>query len=144
MRIGELATQAQVNIQTLRFYEREALLRAPLRSASGYRSYELSDLEQVRFIRKCQGLGFTLREIRQLIHLHSGLARARGTVAMKPDAVRGIVDLASERLIVIDEKIHALHSMRDQLTALVDSLTNTSPAVCPASQRKVKKKQDCP
>jgi DNA-binding transcriptional MerR regulator len=59
VRIGELATQAQVNIQTLRFYERKALLRAPLRSASGYRSYELSDLEQVRFIRNCQGLGFT-------------------------------------------------------------------------------------
>jgi len=50
MRIGELARHAEVNIQTLRFYEREGLLPAPLRSGSGYRIYEISDLERVRFI----------------------------------------------------------------------------------------------
>src|SRR5271165_6959995 len=60
MRIGELAERAEVNIQTLRFYEREGLIPPPERTASGYRSYALSDLERVRFIRICQGLGFTL------------------------------------------------------------------------------------
>jgi DNA-binding transcriptional MerR regulator len=49
-----------VNIQTLRFYEREGLLRPPARTVSGYRSYTDSALERVRFIRLCQGLGFTL------------------------------------------------------------------------------------
>jgi MerR family copper efflux transcriptional regulator len=141
MRIGELARHAAVNIQTLRFYEREGLLRAPVRSASGYRSYEVGDLERVRFIRNCQGLGFTLREIEQLIHLHDGLSRSRGIVAMKPAGVREIVDLANERLIVIDEKIRTLNSMRAELISLVDTLTNTSPAVCPASRPKAGKQK---
>jgi MerR family copper efflux transcriptional regulator len=136
MRIGELARHAEVNIQTLRFYEREGLLPAPLRSGSGYRIYEISDLERVRFIRNCQGLGFTLREIQQLIHLHSGLSRSRRAVAMKPVPVLEIIELANERLLVIDEKIRALNSMRGELITLVNTLTNTSPAVCLASRQK--------
>ena len=136
MRIGELARHAEVNIQTLRFYEREGLLPAPLRSGSGYRIYEISDLERVRFIRNCQGLGFTLREIQQLIHLHSGLSRTRRAVAMKPVPVLEIIELANERLLVIDEKIRALNSMRGELITLVNTLTNTSPAVCLASRQK--------
>jgi len=136
MRIGELARHAEVNIQTLRFYEREGLLPAPLRSGSGYRIYEISDLERVRFIRNCQGLGFTLREIQQLIHLHSGLSRTRRAVAMKPVPVQEIIELANERLLAIDEKIRALNSMRDELITLVNTLANTSPAVCLASRQK--------
>jgi|SRR5580698_512160 MerR family copper efflux transcriptional regulator len=136
MRIGELARHAEVNIQTLRFYEREGLLPAPLRSGSGYRIYEISDLERVRFIRNCQGLGFTLREIQQLIHLHSGLSRSRRAVAMKPVPVLEIIELANERMLVIDEKIRALNSMRDELITLVNTLANTSPAVCLASRQK--------
>ena len=136
MRIGELARHAEVNIQTLRFYEREGLLPAPLRSGSGYRIYEISDLERVRFIRNCQGLGFTLREIQQLIHLHSGLSRTRRAVAMKPVPVQEIIELANERLLAIDEKIRALNSMRDELITLINTLTNTSPAVCLASRQK--------
>ena len=136
MRIGELARHAEVNIQTLRFYEREGLLPAPLRSGSGYRIYEISDLERVRFIRNCQGLGFTLREIQQLIHLHSGLSRSLRAVAMKPVPVLEIIELANERMLVIDEKIRALNSMRDELITLVNTLANTSPAVCLASRQK--------
>jgi MerR family copper efflux transcriptional regulator len=136
MRIGELARHAEVNIQTLRFYEREGLLPAPLRSGSGYRIYEISDLERVRFIRNCQGLGFTLREIQQLIHLHSGLSRSRRAVAMKPVPVLEIIELANERMLFIDEKIRALNSMRDELITLVNTLANTSPAVCLASRQK--------
>jgi MerR family copper efflux transcriptional regulator len=59
MRIGELAAKAEVNIQTLHFYEREGLLLPPVRTTSGYRSYAERDLERFRFIRLCQGLGFT-------------------------------------------------------------------------------------
>jgi MerR family copper efflux transcriptional regulator len=84
MRIGELAARATVNVQTLRFYEREGLLRPPERTASGYRSYSESDLERVRFIRLCQGLGFTLREIQQLLILHKRVADYQGTMKMRP------------------------------------------------------------
>ena len=70
MRIGELSRTARVSIQTLRFYEREKLLREPPRTPGGYRSYEEQDLARVRFIRDAQELGFTLKEIRELVKIH--------------------------------------------------------------------------
>lgn len=133
MRIGELAARAEVNIQTLRFYEREGLLRPPVRTASGYRSYTESDLERLHFIRLCQGLGFSLREIQQLIHLHSNLSEYRGTTVMEPGGVKEIVEMANERLAVIDEKVRALHAMRAELTALVEALDSDSPEACPVA-----------
>jgi MerR family transcriptional regulator, copper efflux regulator len=133
MRIGELAARADVNIQTLRFYEREGLLRPPARTASGYRSYLENDLERVRFIRLCQGLGFTLREIEQLLVLHKSVAEHRGAVTMKPSAVREIVAMAKERLELIDEKLTALRSMRAELTALVGALSGDSAGTCPVA-----------
>jgi DNA-binding transcriptional MerR regulator len=139
MRIGELATRADVNIQTLRFYEREGLLRPPARTVSGYRSYTDSDLEQVRFIRLCQGLGFSLREIQHLLILHKNVTEYRGTVKMKPSAVREIVTMANERLELIDEKLMALNSMRADLTALVAALISDSSGSCPVSTNPRKK-----
>ena len=139
MRIGELAARAAVNIQTLRFYEREGLLRPPARTASGYRSYVDSDLERVRFIRLCQGLGFTLREIQHLLILHKSVTEYRGTVKMKPSAVREIVTMANERLELIDEKLAALGLMRAELTALVVALTGDSAGTCPVSASPAKK-----
>jgi MerR family copper efflux transcriptional regulator len=139
MRIGELAARAGVNIQTLRFYEREGLLRPPARTASGYRSYVDSDLERVRFIRLCQGLGFTLREIQHLLILHKSVTEYRGTVKMKPSAVREIVTMANERLELIDEKLAALGLMRAELTALVVALTGDSAGTCPVSASPAKK-----
>ena len=108
MRIGELASRAEVNIQTLRFYEREGLLRPPVRTTSGYRSYADSDLERVRFIRLCQGLGFTLREIQELLQLHRELSEFNGKTVMKASAVREIVAMANEGLAVIDGKLKTL------------------------------------
>jgi len=133
MRIGELAARAGVNIQTLRFYEREALLRPPLRTASGYRSYQEGDLERVRFIRLCQGLGFTLHEIRQLLHLHASVSEYNGKTVMKPAAVSKIVEMANERLAAIDYKIKLLSSMRTELASLLEALESELPAVCPVS-----------
>lgn len=134
MRIGELAARADVSIQTLRFYEREGLLRPPMRTPAGYRSYAKSDLERVHFIRLCQGLGFTLREIHDLLQLHRELSEFDGKTVMKADAVGEIVMMASQRLAVIDEKLAALNAMRTELTSLVKALTDGGPAVCPVSR----------
>jgi len=139
MRIGQLAARAEVNIQTLRFYEREGLLRAPLRTASGYRTYEQSDLERVRFIRLCQALGFTLREVRQLLQLHTRVAECAGRKAMEPEAVNEIVELARERISVIDGKIRVLSAMRAELDSLVRVLTPGLPAACPISREPIAK-----
>jgi len=142
MRIGELAARAEVNIQTLRFYEREGLLRPPARTASGYRSYMDSDLERVRFIRLCQGLGFTLREVQQLLVLHMSVAEYKGAVKMKPSAVREIVTMANERLELIDEKLTALRSMRAELTALVNALSADPSGTCPVAAGSAKKSKN--
>ena len=92
-----------------------------------------SDLERVRFIRLCQGLGFTLREIQHLLILHKSVAEYRGAVKTKPSAVREIVTMANERLELIDEKLTALTSMRAELTALVNALSADPSGTCPVA-----------
>jgi DNA-binding transcriptional MerR regulator len=76
MRIGQLAAEANVNIQTLRYYERRGLLSPPERLASRYRVYSQSAVQRVRFIRRAQELGFTLQEIGDLLTLWSDSARS--------------------------------------------------------------------
>lgn len=71
MRIGELARQAGVDVQTLRYYEREGLLASPLRTAAGYRSYGPEHLERLNFVRHCRSLDMPLAEIKRLIDLSS-------------------------------------------------------------------------
>jgi MerR family copper efflux transcriptional regulator len=86
MRIGELSQRAGLNIQTIRFYERKRVLREPQRTPSGYRSYEPADLERLIFIKQSQKLGFTLREIRQMVELHHRIARCLLTVPIRRNA----------------------------------------------------------
>lgn len=69
MRIGELAAAAGVSSDTLRFYERDGLLKPAQRTASGYRLYDRSAVEHVAFIRKAQALGLTLREVREILRV---------------------------------------------------------------------------
>jgi DNA-binding transcriptional MerR regulator len=81
MRIRELAIKAGINIQSIRFYERQGLLREPPRTSSGYRNYSQSDIERIAFIKWCQPLGFTLKEVGELIELHAALAPRTKTTA---------------------------------------------------------------
>jgi len=67
MRIGELSQASGVDVETIRFYEREQLLRNPERTESGYRDYCISDIEVLRFIRHCRSLDLSLQEIRSLL-----------------------------------------------------------------------------
>ena len=81
--IGAFAKAAGVRTDTIRYYERDGLLPAPARTAAGYRLYDASDLERVRFIRKAQRLGFTLSEIAALMALRvSDSARASDVLEM--------------------------------------------------------------
>jgi MerR family mercuric resistance operon transcriptional regulator len=97
--IGQLARQAGVGVETIRFYEREGLLAEPGRLPSGYRQYPPDAVERVKFIRRAQRLGFTLRESRELLDLRDD-----------PDA--GQVDVrerATDKLADIDARIAELH-----------------------------------
>lgn len=69
MQIGVVAKKVGLSADAIRFYERNALLPAPPRTEGGFRQYSESDLETVAFIRRVQGLGFTLREIQGLLDL---------------------------------------------------------------------------
>ena len=68
---GRLAQKAGVNLQTIRYYERSGLLPAPERDESGYRQYDESSLSRLKFIKKAQALGFSLKEIGMLLELRS-------------------------------------------------------------------------
>ena len=66
---GELAKRAEVNIETLRYYERKGLIIEPPRTAAGYRQYSEDTVVRIQFIKRCQDLGFSLREITEMLAL---------------------------------------------------------------------------
>src|SRR5258708_31183334 len=69
LRIGELARNGNVNLETIRYYEREGLMRPPPRTPSGHRAYAPGDVLRLHFIKQSQALGFTLTEIKELLAL---------------------------------------------------------------------------
>jgi MerR family transcriptional regulator, copper efflux regulator len=133
MHIGELARAGAVNIQTIRFYEREGLLPVPKRNKSGYRCYDTDDIERVTFIKSNQELGFTLGEIKQLIDLHRVVAAMTFPLRHKPTELLGIIAIGRERLEAINQKARTLHAMKRRLASLVQQLEVATLAACPAS-----------
>lgn len=108
MRIGELAAKAGVDVQTVRYYEREDLIDAPARTASGYRAYGPAHLERMQFIRHCRSLDMPLADVKRLITLS-------GDKAVSCDEVNGMVQRHLER---IRDKRSALELLERQLTEL--------------------------
>ena len=122
LRTSEVAKAAGVNIQTLRFYEREGLLPNPKRTAAGYRQYGPDAVRLVTFIKRAQELGFVLREVKELLKLRSAGPR-------RVDAAR---TAAQAKLGEIDHKIRDLMAMRAALSSLVSACTCFGSAVdCP-------------
>ena len=105
MRIGELATRAGVNVQTLRYYERRGILGPARRKSSGFREYDSEAERRVRFIRRAQNSGFTLEEIRGLLALWADSARSCSAVEGR----------ARTTLARIEGKIADLRWMSDAL-----------------------------
>ena len=104
--IGQLARQAGVGVDTVRYYERVGLMDAPVRTAADYRVYGPEALRRLRFIKKAQVLGFSLDEIRRILNLHgSGRETCRCVVAM-----------AEGTLAETERKLVELQRFRDALT----------------------------
>ncbi len=106
--IGELARAAGVKVATLRYYERRGLVTPPPRSPSGYRLYPPQALERVRFIKSAQALGFSLREIAELLALRHD---PQGTCAQ-------VKARAQAKIAEIDAKIATLQEIRQELAQL--------------------------
>jgi len=133
MRIGELSARAGVNVQTIRFYEREKLLRKPVRTASGYRTFEEADLERVRFIKDSQQLGFSLKEIKELLEIHESAKSFSGGRQTKPKEWEKAFRIARERLELINQKIEFLKVLKRPLAAVLEQPGAEKAMVCPAS-----------
>ncbi len=115
---GTLAKQGGVNLESIRYYERRGLLPKPPRTGLGYRMYSDDALRRIRFIKRAQAIGFTLREIRELLGLH---VKADGTC----DDVRR---KAEAKVAEIDQKRRHLAAMRKALVRLVSSCERSGPA----------------
>jgi len=109
--IAQIARQAGVGVETVRFYERRGLLAPPERTASGYRQYEADAARRLRFIRRAKELGFTLNEIKELLFL-------RLDTTATCDEVRG---RARAKIADIDGKVHTLNRMRETLVKLTEA-----------------------
>ena len=106
--IGRVAIASGVGVETVRFYEREGLIDRPSRPKQGYRQYAPAVVGRIRFIRRAQDLGFTLREIRELIDL------GEATVTDCDEVCR----LAQGKIAEIEGKLADLGRMRSVLNGL--------------------------
>jgi MerR family copper efflux transcriptional regulator len=120
--IGELAKQANVHVETLRYYERRGLIPRPRRTISNYRVYSSENLRRVKFIKQAQGLGFSLKEIKKLLAL-------RATPRARCADVR---TYATHKIEDIEGKIRSLARMRKTLEKLIAECSGDGPATqCP-------------
>jgi len=111
LRIGKLAELANVNVQTLRFYERRGILPKPVRRPSGYREYPSETVGLVRLIKHVQGLGFSLKEIKGF------LALRKSPSATLESATAGLASKIEE----VDAKIQALTAVRGILVQMLET-----------------------
>lgn len=120
MGIGKVAKLAGVSIDTVRYYERNGLLAPAKRLASGYRRYDELQLSRLRFIRRAQELGFSLKDIRELL----GLSAQRDVARVKR--------AAEKKLEEVEGRLAALERVRKGLSTLIEA--------CPGHGRA----RDCP
>ena len=111
MQIGTVAKKPGLTADAIRFYERNALLPSPPRSAGGFRQYGEGDVETLKLIRRVQGLGFTLREIRDLLELRRTRLQPCAPVCRRLD----------EKLSQVRRKLNDLHKLENELRAALGS-----------------------
>lgn len=119
---GKLAKRSGVNIETLRYYEKRNLIDPPRRSEAGYRLYTPADILRIRFIKNAQKLGFTLKEIRELLKLRIKINTSCDSVLKKAEHKRAEIMV----------KIKDLQSMKRALDQLIHKCEESIPTEdCP-------------
>ncbi len=106
MTIGQLAKQANVSIETIRYYQRKGLLIEPEKPATGYRRYPSNTVARIRFIKRAQQSGFTLKEISELLSLDSGHCE-------------DVRKMAEQKRQQIDDQLRDLTALRLALDTLI-------------------------
>ncbi|MGE0327860.1 MAG: MerR family DNA-binding protein [Polyangiaceae bacterium] len=115
--IGQVAKAVGIGVETIRFYERQGLLSQPERKRSGYRQYSPEAVARVRFIRRAKGLGFTLKEIRELLSLRVDPARTCADVR----------NFARTKIVEIQERVDELERIQRALERLARSCRGKGP-----------------
>lgn len=121
--VSQLANEAGINVETIRYYEKVKLLPKPKRKESRYRIYNENDLSRLRFIKRAKELGFTLKEIKELL-------------ALKIDSKAKCGDLkeiAEVKIEDIKKKVRDLNKIKKHLKLLVNQCVNEELSVedCP-------------
>ena len=120
--IARLAQEVGINLETVRFYERQGLLPEPPRSKSGYRLFPADAVVRLKFIKRAQELGFSLREIRELLALRMSPRTNKADVRRR----------AESKITEIENKIKTLESIRKSLLKLTQSCAACAPhSECP-------------
>ena len=118
----QVANLAQVNVETIRYYEERLLLPKPPRSPPGYRQYSSETVSRIRFIKRSQELGFSLKEISDLLSLRVEPKRRCGEMKRR----------TQQKITEIERKIHELERIKKALSLLADECRPTSPTTrCP-------------
>ena len=125
MLIGEIARLSDLTPATIRYYEEIGLLTAPQRSDSGYRHYCPTILDELKFIKKGQGLGFSLEEIREIL----SISRAGAAPCNQ------VLDMAQRNLAAADERIRHLQDFRNRLAALIARWKDSATIACSENNR---------
>ncbi|SMO49280.1 heavy metal-responsive transcriptional regulator [Fodinibius sediminis] len=116
-KIGEVARRTDVNKETVRYYEKRKLIPKPDRRRSGYRIFTQHHIDQIKFIKRAQQLGFTLSEIKELLELRVD----------EETSCSEIKEEAQRKYQAVSEKIEALLRIQETLTDLIDSCTEDGP-----------------
>jgi len=116
-KIGEVASRANVNKETVRYYEKRDLIPTPDRRRSGYRIFTQRHIDQIKFIKRAQELGFTLSEIKELLELR--LDENTSCTEIKVEARQKYQD--------VTQKIKDLRQIQDTLVDLIDSCSEGGP-----------------
>ncbi|MCH7557791.1 MAG: MerR family DNA-binding protein [Planctomycetes bacterium] len=129
--IGQVARQAGFGVETVRFYERQGLLEKPPRKESGYRQYPPEAVSRLHFIKKAKEVGFSLKEIKELLLLRLDSAATCQDVRSRAEA----------KILDIKQKIQALTRMKQALTDLTKACSGRgSVSECPILQSFEEKK----
>jgi|SRR5215510_13421928 len=121
MNIGQAAEQSGVSAKMIRHYESIGLVERARRTDGGYRIYDANDIHTLRFIRRARDLGFSMKEIAQLLGLWRNRRRTSADVRR----------VAQQHISELDQKIEELQAMRRTLTALVHSCHGDRRPDCP-------------
>lgn len=119
--IGILSERSGVNVETIRYYEKIGVMPIPARSAAGYRIYDLDHLRRLHFVRRGRELGFSLDELRGLLHLVDGHSYTCGEVH----------ELAIRHLADIRQKIRDLRRLEKVMSGMAAQCTRNKVPDCP-------------